>query len=188
MPGILRGRSLADDAPAPEPPRRAGDAIPIPVIARKLAEDTRTGTIGEVMPSAIPEHLLDPSADRTVSLRPVGGGCEWSVPEAFIRPVTARFTQGDVVRVRDEAWLSVITQPTDGPPTCDPDLLPEVSVCCVPIALVRPLDDPDGALRWVEIADLTAADTEPVTPRPRPAYFSGPSGLVPDHSRAPGPQ
>jgi hypothetical protein len=67
------------------------------------------------------------------------------------------FAEGDIVRVRDEPALSVIAQPTDAPPTCDPGLLPALTVCCVPVALVRPADDPDGHARWVEIRDLTPA-------------------------------
>lgn len=68
------------------------------------------------------------------------------------------FVEGDIVRVRDEDWLSRIDQPTDGPPTCDPSKLASVSVCCVPLAHVRPADDPDGPPRYVQISDLTHAD------------------------------
>jgi hypothetical protein len=79
------GRSLAD-ATATEPPR-AGDAIPNSATARPLAEDTRSGRIGEIMPNPIPAHLLDAAIPRNVRLRPAGGGCEWNVPEEFARTV-----------------------------------------------------------------------------------------------------
>lgn len=73
----------------------------------------------------------------------------------------ARFAEGDIVRVRSEAALSVIAQPIGAPPTCDPAELPPLDgLCCVPIALVRPADDPQGHARWVEISDLTAAGEE----------------------------
>lgn len=63
---------------------------------------------------------------------------------------------GDVVRVRDEDVLSVIVLPTNGPAQCEPEGIPDVTICCVPIALVR--TPPDGeTLRWVEISDLTRA-------------------------------
>ena len=69
------------------------------------------------------------------------------------------FAEGDVVRVRDEEMLSIVALPTDRPSTCELDGIPDVHICCVPIALVRtPVDD--GVLRWVEIRDLTRAERE----------------------------
>ncbi|TMC48041.1 MAG: DUF2442 domain-containing protein [Chloroflexi bacterium] len=53
---------------------------------RQLALDTRSGREGEIMPSPYPDHLRDPDeAKRDVSLRPVGGGIEWSVPRKFLQ-------------------------------------------------------------------------------------------------------
>lgn len=69
----------------------------------------------------------------------------------------ARFAEGDLVRVRTEPALSVIIQPADRPATCDLGELPPLTVCCVPIALVRPAADPAGPRRWVELTDLSAA-------------------------------
>lgn len=66
------------------------------------------------------------------------------------------FDKGDIVRVRLEEGLSVVVLPTHHAPDPDdvPGELPEVFICCVPIALVRtPIDD--GVLRWVEVRDLT---------------------------------
>jgi hypothetical protein len=72
------------------------------------------------------------------------------------RPGEPTLCVGDVVRVRDEEVMSVVVLPTDGPADCEPDEIPDVAICCVPIALVR--TPPDGeALRWVEISDLTRA-------------------------------
>lgn len=49
---------------------------------RQLALDTRSGREGEIMPSPYP----DPDTPRrTVNLRPVGGGTEWSVPRKFLQ-------------------------------------------------------------------------------------------------------
>ena len=70
------------------------------------------------------------------------------------------FAKDDVVRVREESWLSIIDQPTDGPPVCDPGLLAPMTVCCVPIAHVRPYGDPDGPPRWVQQSDLTHAEPD----------------------------
>ena len=71
----------------------------------------------------------------------------------------AVFAEGDVVRVRNEEGLSVVALPTDRPSTCELDGIPDVHICCVPIALVRtPIED--GVLRWVEIRDLTRAERE----------------------------
>jgi hypothetical protein len=69
------------------------------------------------------------------------------------------FAVGDVVQVRREEVLSAVVLPTDGPPDCVPEGLPDVGLCCVPIALVRtPAGDENGALRWVQISDLMLAD------------------------------
>jgi hypothetical protein len=72
------------------------------------------------------------------------------------------FNAGDLVRVRTEESLSVIVLPTDErAAACDvPAGTPEVTVCCVPLALVRtPADDEHGTLRWVEAADLLQVET-----------------------------
>lgn len=70
------------------------------------------------------------------------------------------FVLGDIVRVRAEHWPSIIDQPIGKPPTCDPDQLAEVTVCCVPIAHVRPYGDPAGAPRWVQLSDLTHVELD----------------------------
>jgi hypothetical protein len=70
--------------------------------------------------------------------------------------VTA-FEAGAVVQVRTEETLSVVVLPTDRAPECVPDGVPDIGVCCVPIALVRTPPEEDGALRWVEVADLSPA-------------------------------
>jgi hypothetical protein len=71
--------------------------------------------------------------------------------------------QGDLVRVRQEEELSVVVLPTDRRADCLPEGVPEVYVCCVPIALVRtPVDDENGAKRWVEIRDLTRVGPEEI--------------------------
>lgn len=71
------------------------------------------------------------------------------------------FDKGDIVRVRLEEGLSVVVLPTHHAPDPNdvPDELPEVFICCVPIALVRtPIEE--GELRWVEVRDLKRADME----------------------------
>lgn len=71
------------------------------------------------------------------------------------------FDAGELVRVRTEERLSVIVLPTDGrAANCDTSAdMPDVSACCVPIALVRTPAAEHGVLRWVEIADLVRAET-----------------------------
>jgi hypothetical protein len=77
---------------------------------------------------------------------------------------------GAVVRVRSEETLSVVVLPTDGPPDCVPEGVPDVGVCCVPIALVStPVND--GELRWVQISDLTRVDPAEISADP-----DGPAG------------
>jgi len=107
------------------------------------------------------------------------------------------FNAGDRVRVRDEESVSLVMLPTDGRAArCDiPADTPDLTVCCVAVALVRtPADDEGGVLRWVELADLARVE-EPESEVPNPVsssgpspYFSGPSGFVPNHTRAPGPR
>lgn len=46
---------------------------------RRLARDAQ-GRVGEVMPAVVPAHLRDPRISHRISLRPEGGGREWSVP------------------------------------------------------------------------------------------------------------
>jgi hypothetical protein len=99
----------------------------------------------------IPAAFALPTVGALITPRPCPEGCK-------APPI---YRLGDVVRVRDEEWLSLITQPTDGPPTCDPQTLPEMDgPCCVPVALVRPYGDPDGPLRWVQQSDLTHASPD----------------------------
>ena len=79
---------------------------------------------------------------------------------------TKAFDKGDVVKVRLEDELSVVVLPTHQPPDpADvPAELPEVFICCVPIALVRtPIED--GDLRWVEVRDLARVDAVVVDTR-----------------------
>lgn len=80
--------------------------------------------------------------------------------------VTAAYEPGDLVTVRREEQISVIVAPTTRPPDCElPDDTPDVTVCCVPIALVRtPAADDAGALRWVEVADLVRVEAESAAP------------------------
>ena len=68
------------------------------------------------------------------------------------------FSEGDVVKVRQEDELSIVVLPTDRAPECVPEDVPDVGICCVPIALIRtPIED--GVLRWVELRDLTRVET-----------------------------
>lgn len=69
------------------------------------------------------------------------------------------FDPGTVVRVRTEPMLSEVVLPATR--KCEPpeDDLPELLICCTPVALVRtPVGT--GVLRWVELRDLTAASAE----------------------------
>ena len=69
------------------------------------------------------------------------------------------FAPGDLVRVRTEPVLSEIVLPTHRKPDCMPDDVPELLICCVPVALVRtPVET--GVLRWIELRDLAAAEPE----------------------------
>ncbi|QOR55818.1 MAG: hypothetical protein YHS30scaffold324_50 [Catenulispora phage 69_17] len=53
---------------------------------RQRALDVRSGLEGEIMPSPYPDHLRGPDTPhRSVNLRPVGGGVEWSVPREFLQ-------------------------------------------------------------------------------------------------------
>ena len=94
----------------------------------------------------VPAAFALPEVGALILRKPCPAGCP--------RP----FALGNVVRVRDETWLSIITSP-DGKPSCDPSTIAVMDgICCVPVAIVRPHDDPDGALRWVEQTDLTHAE------------------------------
>ena len=69
------------------------------------------------------------------------------------------FEPGVVVRVRSEPMLSEVVLPATR--KCKPpeDDLPDLLICCTPVALVRtPVRI--GVLRWVELRDLTAASAE----------------------------
>ena len=69
------------------------------------------------------------------------------------------FDPGTLVRVRTEPMLSEVVLPATRkcePPEAD---LPELLICCTPVALVR-TPAGIGVLRWVELKDLTAAQTE----------------------------
>ena len=69
------------------------------------------------------------------------------------------FEPGTVVRVRSEPTLSEVVLPATR--KCEPpqDELPELLICCTPVALIRtPVGL--GVLRWVELRDLAAAETE----------------------------
>lgn len=76
----------------------------------------------------------------------------------------ARFDKGDVVRVRREPGVSVVVLPTycKQDPEDVPPGVPDLTVCCVPVALVRTPtpDDEMGVLRWVEVGDLRAVAEE----------------------------
>jgi len=66
------------------------------------------------------------------------------------------FEPGTVVRVRTEPMLSEVVLPATRKCELPEDDLPELLICCTPVALVRtPVDI--GVLRWVELRDLTAA-------------------------------
>lgn len=67
------------------------------------------------------------------------------------------YEPGDLVQVRTEAIPSLVVIPTGRRPECMPDNVPDLTVCCVPVALVRTPPDESGRLRWVETADLTPA-------------------------------
>jgi hypothetical protein len=73
------------------------------------------------------------------------------------------FEPGAVVRVRTEPMLSEVVLPATR--KCEPpdDGLPELLICCTPVALVRtPVKI--GVLRWVELRDLTAAELDDEEP------------------------
>lgn len=66
------------------------------------------------------------------------------------------FEPGTVVRVKTEPILSEVVLPATRKCELPEDDLPELLICCTPIALVRtPVET--GVLRWVELRDLTAA-------------------------------
>lgn len=57
---------------------------------RQLVRDMATDRIGEIMPSPIPAGLCDGADTRTVWLRPVGGGKEWTTTPEHIQPIDPR--------------------------------------------------------------------------------------------------
>ena len=66
------------------------------------------------------------------------------------------FEPGTVVRVRTEPMLSEVVLPATRKCELPEGDLPELLICCTPVALVRtPVDI--GVLRWVALTDLTAA-------------------------------
>lgn len=71
-------------------------------------------------------------------------------------PATPRFDRGDVVRVGDETELSVVVLPTYCKPAPEdvPSELPEIGICCVPLALVRTPAAENGTLRWLAVETL----------------------------------
>ncbi|ACU77371.1 hypothetical protein Caci_8551 [Catenulispora acidiphila DSM 44928] len=74
-------------------------------------------------------------------------------------PKSPDFEPGTVVRVRTEPTLSEVVLPATR--QCEPPAedLPELLICCTPVALVRtPVGI--GVLRWVELRDLTVAEAE----------------------------
>ena len=69
------------------------------------------------------------------------------------------FEPGTVVRVRTEPMLSEVVLPATRKCELPEDGLPELLICCTPIALVRtPVNV--GVLRWVELRDLTTASPD----------------------------
>lgn len=70
------------------------------------------------------------------------------------------YEPGDLVQVRSEIVPSAIVIPTGRRPECMPDNVPDLTVCCVPVALIRTPATEDGILRWVEISDLTPAPVD----------------------------
>ena len=71
------------------------------------------------------------------------------------------FEPGTVVRVRTEPMLSEVVSPATRKCELPEDDLPELLICCTPVALVRtPVDI--GVLRWVALKDLTAASAEEI--------------------------
>ena len=66
------------------------------------------------------------------------------------------FEPGTVVRVRTEPMLSEVVLSATRKCELPEDDLPELLICCTPVALVRtPVNI--GVLRWVKLSHLTAA-------------------------------
>lgn len=75
--------------------------------------------------------------------------------------MTPRFDKGDVVRVRQEPFNSVVVLPSYCKPNTEdlPANMPPIDVCCVPIALVSTTTEFESdVLRWVELRDLERVD------------------------------
>lgn len=69
------------------------------------------------------------------------------------------FEPGAVVRAKAEAMLSEVVLPATRKCELPKDALPELLICCTPVALVRtPVGI--GVLRWVELKHLTAASVD----------------------------
>jgi hypothetical protein len=83
--------------------------------------------------------------------------------KATASPV-ARFDKGDVVRVRREPSLSVVVLPSYCKPKPEdiPEGVPDLTICCVPVVLVRTPtpEDAVGVLRWVELRDLVVPEAD----------------------------
>lgn len=91
---------------------------------------------------------------------------------AFPATPVATYQAGDLVRVREEPSLSTIVQPPHQAASELPDDVPELNICCVPVALVRTPTpaEPSGVLRWVEVRDLRRpAVTDDRTPASQPS-------------------
>lgn len=80
------------------------------------------------------------------------------IPKPVSTTSTPKFDKGDVVRVGDEEALSVVVLPTYCKPVAEdvPSNMPEVGICCVPLALVRTPAGDEGVLRWVGVGELGA--------------------------------
>lgn len=66
------------------------------------------------------------------------------------------FEPGAVVRVRTEPMVSEVVLPVTRKCELPKDDLPELLICCTPVALVRtPVGT--GVFRWVELRDLREA-------------------------------
>lgn len=95
----------------------------------------------------------------------LGDATSWSVWADIQFPVVeaAEIHEGDVVLVREEPALSVVVQPPHQAASCLPENVPDLDICCVPVALVRTLTPhgSGGGLRWEKAADLRVVTDRP---------------------------